>query len=148
MELETSRFGCINVSEKEIWVFAKGLPGFEQHRSFVIIRQEEAPFSFMQSTEEPDLAFIVANPFDFFPDYEFSLPESIVQQLNFKTEQEVDILNIVTIRRNSNQITLNLLAPIVMNLTSRQAQQIILHDSTYRTNHIIAVHPPEGKAGE
>src|SRR5690606_26559692 len=70
MLVETARFGSIEVDEERIIHFAKGVPGFEHVRQFVLVTpNEESPFSILQSVDEPGLAFVVTSPLWFRPDY-------------------------------------------------------------------------------
>lgn len=110
--------------------FEDGIPGFSHLQFFQLIQEEESPFFLIQSTEEKDIGFWVMNPFLFFPDYQFSLSNVSKEALHLKEESPVAVFSIVTIRGN-NQVTVNLKAPIVINLTKRMGRQIILPEDTY-----------------
>jgi len=59
--LDTKNFGRIAFESRDTIEFPRGLPGFEDRRQFVLIRQERArPLVFLQSLEEPGLCFITA----------------------------------------------------------------------------------------
>jgi len=74
--------GEIQVEEKDMIDFPSGIPGFDHLRKFVISQPEAVkPFAFLQSVEEKDLSFIVADPFEFYPGYEFTLAEADQQFL-------------------------------------------------------------------
>jgi flagellar assembly factor FliW len=61
------------------------------------------------------------------------------QELNIENEADVAVWSIVTIDRHNNEVTLNLLAPIVVNVRDKRGKQIILHDSDYQTKHKLAL---------
>lgn len=138
MKLLTSRFGEIELQTDKIMNFPNGIPGFENQLRFIMLQtEEELPFSYMQSVNDGDLAFIVTNPFLFFTDYQFDLPQEIQNELNLRNESDVMIFSIVTVNAQAGELTLNLLAPIVLNMAEKVGQQIILHQTNYKTKHVI-----------
>lgn len=110
--------------------FEDGIPGFSHLQFFQLLQEEESPFFLIQSTEEKDIGFWVVNPFAFFPEYQFTLPDVSKEALHLSEGSPVAVFSIVTIRGN-NQATVNLKAPIVINLTNRMGRQIILPEDTY-----------------
>jgi flagellar assembly factor FliW len=147
MLLNTLRFGEVEVDEDKLVTFPAGVPGFEEYRQFVMLTpDEEMPFSFMQSTEDGDVSFIVVNPFVFFPDYDFELPVSVQNELSISREQDVMIVCIISISEN-DEFFLNLLAPIVLNSKEKLGKQVILHNSMYKTKHFIDLSQEEKSGG-
>src|SRR6185369_16186130 len=56
---QTSNFGVISYNPDAAIEFPRGLPGFEERRSFVVLQfADTAPLTFLQSLEVPDLCFI------------------------------------------------------------------------------------------
>lgn len=110
--------------------FEDGIPGFSHLQFFQLVQEEESPFFLIQSTEEKDVGFWVVNPFSFYPDYKFTLPEVSKEALHLDEESPVSVFSIVTIRGN-NEATVNLKAPIVINLTNRMSKQVILQEDSY-----------------
>ncbi|GED67576.1 flagellar assembly factor FliW [Brevibacillus reuszeri] len=110
--------------------FEDGIPGFSHLQFFQLMQEEESPFYLIQSTEEKDVGFLVVNPFSFYPDYKFTLPEVSQDALHLEEESSVAIFSIVTIR-GKNEATINLKAPIVINLTNRMSKQVILQEDSY-----------------
>ena len=136
MMIHTSRFGEIEVDEGSIITFDQGIPGFEEMKRYVLICDDNRlPFAFLQSVEDGNLAFVLTDPFAFYPDYAFDLPEDVREQLSITKEQEVSVWSIVSVRENILESTINLLAPIVINNTTKLAQQAVLHGSVYQTRH-------------
>ncbi|KRE97960.1 hypothetical protein ASG89_29085 [Paenibacillus sp. Soil766] len=137
MLLNTIRLGEVEIDEEKLVLFPEGVPGFEEKRAFAILTpDEDMPFSFLQSMEDGDLSFIVANPFVYFPDYGFELPVSVRNELNISNEEDVTVICTVSINEK-DEFSLNLLAPIVINSNERLGKQVILHNSKYSTKHII-----------
>jgi len=110
--------------------FEDGIPGFSHLQFFQLMQEEESPFFLIQSTEEKDIGFWVVNPFSFFPEYQFTLSDVSKEALHLSEESPIAVFSIVTIRDN-NQATVNLKAPIVINLTNRMGRQVILPEDTY-----------------
>ncbi|AWX58588.1 flagellar assembly protein FliW [Brevibacillus brevis] len=110
--------------------FEDGIPGFSHLQFFQLIQEEESPFFLIQSTEEKDIGFWVVNPFSFFPDYRFTLPEVSKEALRMEADSPVVVFSIVTIR-GKNQASVNLKAPIVLNLANRMGKQVILQEDSY-----------------
>lgn len=110
--------------------FEDGIPGFSHLQFFQLMQEEESPFFLMQSTEETDVGFWVIDPFLFFTEYKFELPDVAKRALRIDEKSQIAVFSIVTIREN-NQATVNLKAPIVVNLTNRMGRQVILQEDTY-----------------
>jgi flagellar assembly factor FliW len=138
MKLLTSRFGEVELETEKIITFPHGVPGFEDKKQYIILHPEmDSPFSYMQSTDDEELAFIVTNPFAFFPDYQFNLSEEMEQEIQLHNESDVMIFSIVSVSGISEEISINLLAPVVINAVEKLGKQIILDASDYQTKHTI-----------
>ncbi|UFJ40058.1 flagellar assembly protein FliW [Brevibacillus humidisoli] len=112
--------------------FEEGIPGFPQLQFFQLKQHEpNSPFYSLDSMEEEQVGFWLVDPFSFFREYQFTLSDSAKASLRIdETSTPVGVLNIVTIRSN-NQVTVNLKAPIVLNLANRMGRQVILNDDRY-----------------
>ncbi|WP_219834399.1 flagellar assembly protein FliW [Paenibacillus sp. R14(2021)] len=136
MELQTSRFGKLTIAETKIYHFAQGLPGFEEQKSFVIIAPEnDRPFAFLQSTQDEKLSFIISDPFLFYPDYDFELPESAVAELQITGTEQVLVRSIISVSKGLETATINLVAPVVINQDNCEGKQVVLGRSTYMARH-------------
>lgn len=140
MIIQTSQFGELELLPESIITFHQGLPGFESLRQFSLVTPDsELPFSVLQSIEEADTAFILTNPFLFYPNYEFDVPEEVQQLLRIEHVKEVAVWSIVSIGEELASSTLNLLAPLLINVRERVGKQCILHGGVYTTKHPITV---------
>ncbi|WNR44694.1 flagellar assembly protein FliW [Paenibacillus roseipurpureus] len=136
MMVHTLFFGELQVEDANVITFAQGIPGFEDLTTFTLVQPDNSvPFSYMQSIQDGELAFLVTDPFLFFKDYDFSLPDAALQELKIAQREDVQVWSVVTVNDDYSKITVNLLAPIILNLTSKLAKQIILHDSGYHVKH-------------
>ncbi|WP_167747009.1 flagellar assembly protein FliW [Cohnella luojiensis] len=136
MKLDTARFGELEVREEDVVQFSAGIPGFEQSHQFVLIANEDhSPLAYLQSVDDGELAFIVVDPFEFFPNYEFELPELAMKELQMESADQIIVRTIVSVTGELEHATANLVAPIVMNKSSRSGKQVVLSQTNYTTKH-------------
>ena len=135
MKVETTRFGTIDIREEEIISMPFGMPGFSDQKQFVLLdHKPDSPFQWYQSTQDPSLAFVITDPFLFKPDYAVNM-QKIVSELGW--EQALDghqlkLYAIVNIPPGApEKTTANLIGPVLMNLATREAVQVIIPDSGY-----------------
>lgn len=136
VKIKSVRFGEIEANSDNTWTFASPILGFESFKTFVHLTQTNSPFEFIQSVNDENLAFVVADPFQFEANYEFSLDQRWLDILNIQTKDQVLVRSIVTVR-SSADITMNLKAPLVINLKTKEAAQIILDRPEFNTRHSI-----------
>lgn len=139
MKIETLNFGEIRIDENKIIRFQQGIPGFEEEKDFVVILNEDQdnPFHFLQSVTNPELSFVIINPFEMFSDYDLLVPEIAMDTLKIEKEEDVIIYTIVVIPEEMEKMTTNLVGPIIINVEERLGKQVILDDERYSTKHFI-----------
>ncbi|WAM37233.1 flagellar assembly protein FliW [Caldicellulosiruptor acetigenus] len=130
-------FGELEVSEENIIFFEEGIPAFENLKKFVIIKEDESPFYWLQSIEDKDIAFVIINPFEIKPDYEFDLPDEVVSKLEIDSPQNVAVFCIVVIPEDVKQTRVNLKAPIIINVNKRKGMQYLLDDERYPLRYYL-----------
>lgn len=112
--------------------FDNGIPGFEHLQQFVLSEVEgEMPVRLMQSVEDENIAFLIASPFYFYRDYEWDLPDSVMQELELTDEKDVEVWSIITFNKDPKMSTINLLAPIILNTASKRGKQHIIHEHAF-----------------
>lgn len=133
MKLNTLRFGEVEVDDGLIFDFVMPVIGFDSLSKFVIIdSNKEALFKWLQSAEEPDLAFPIISVAGLDYDYSVELSDSVVETLGIESADDILIMNITSIpQENPHGTTINLLAPLVFNLKNQKAAQIVLSGSGY-----------------
>ena len=138
-KVNTLRFGEIEVDEDKIVHFTDGIPAFEDEHEFLIIPyDEESPYVFLQSLTTPDLAFLMVMPFVFFPEYEFELDDANQEKLGLTRQEDMAVYTLLTIPGGQvKEMTANLMAPIILNQSTRQARQIVLDKTRYTTKHSL-----------
>ena len=142
MLIETTRFGPIEIAEDSILGMPEGMLGLSGLRRYVLLEDRPStPFKWLQSVENPAMAFIVINPVAVFPEYEIDLTDEQADSLDLKDPSEAIVLTTVTVSREDDSVTTNLLGPIVINSRTLQARQMILQDDRYCTKHAMAERP-------
>ncbi|HEY4602078.1 MAG TPA: flagellar assembly protein FliW [Cerasibacillus sp.] len=132
MQIKTKYLGDLSIHEDRVIQFPDGLPGFPNHKQFILLELPGNPvFNILQSIQEKDLAFIVTSPYHFYSSYAFDLSQSIIDRLQIETESDVDVLSIVTIAEPFSKSTINLKAPLIFNIRKKYGKQYILNDVDY-----------------
>ncbi|MBC8015443.1 MAG: flagellar assembly protein FliW [Sporomusaceae bacterium] len=145
MIIQSTRFGELEILEEMIIEFSQGLPGFSTEKSFAFLPyQLESPFAFLQSVNEPNLTFMVVEPFTFFKDYVFEIDDEIAKGAGISNDNIPQIFNIVSVRDKVEEMTANLLAPIIINWRDRKGMQLILEKTSYTIRHRLF---PDGLPG-
>lgn len=125
VRIESERFGTLEVPADRVFRFAAGLIGFPRARRFVLLdHRPGSPFKWMLCLEDPELAFAVANPSDLVGTYEPPLDKA-AKQLG-ADPSDVAIFALVTIPANPTDMTINLMAPVAVDLKTMEAEQLIL----------------------
>lgn len=133
MNINTTKFGEIEIDENLVFDFAEPIIGYDNLKKYVLVEHSDnSAFKWLQSVEDPDLAFPVTSPAFFDIDYQFEIPTEKAEKINLNSVESLISLNIVTIpSTNPRKATINLLAPIIINASNKQGMQIILSNSNY-----------------
>jgi flagellar assembly factor FliW len=120
--------------------FPAGLPGFPHSHIFQLAPWgvEGTPFSLMTSREDPDVGFVVVEPWVFYPEYEFELDKSTSERLALAEPGDSIVLCVVTLGEVAEEATVNLLGPIVVNRFTREACQAVLDPSVFEVKAPLA----------
>ena len=133
MNITTTRFGEIEVQDDRVFEFVMPFIGYDQYKKFVLLEHNQnSNFRWVQSIEMPELAFAVASAALLNIEYVIDLPDSAVEKLQIESVEDLLVLNVASIPHNNpREATINLLAPIIMNLKQKIAGQVILTGSGY-----------------
>ncbi|MDJ0847874.1 MAG: flagellar assembly protein FliW [Myxococcota bacterium] len=142
--IESDRFGRIEAPSENVIEF-DGLPGFPLAHRFVLLEHDrESLFRWLVCADEPELAFVVTDPRQFFPEYAPELPVSLASA-DAADSPGPAVLAIADVR--GGQVHLNLAAPLVIDLEKRRATQVILEGSVYPVRQRVGGEPA-GQTGE
>ncbi|MDF1543643.1 MAG: flagellar assembly protein FliW [bacterium] len=144
MRFTTRRFGELDVPNDKLIKMARPLLGFEKLETFCMIESEEmAPFLWLQSTEDPEVAFIIVNPRLFYPDYKIEVNRAEVAELRINDVHQVETYVIVTIPTESTRISVNLQGPVLVNTENNLGRQLVMVNSDYGIKHFILDEVPD-----
>lgn len=134
-ELHGTRFGSITYSEAEVIQFQHGLIGLDNLTAFLLIEHRaDSPFHWLQSVQEPAMAFLVTDPTRYVTDYAPEVKSLDAERLRLQASSNAVVLTTATIPAgNPNGLTLNLAGPIVINVDERLGAQIVIDDPSVPT---------------
>ena len=133
MILNTVKFGEIEVEESRIFDFVLPIIGFNDLKKFIILDpNKDTLFKWLQSVEDPSLAFPIISVSSLDYDYSIDLADGVIKSLDIKNPESILVMNITSIPQdNPRGTTINLLAPLIFNLDNLTAGQVVLSGSGY-----------------
>ena len=124
MKIDTTRFGCVEIEPNDLLHFPAGVLGLEHCRHWVLLADaENDALGWLQSTSHPEMAFAVVCPRRFVVDYQIRVSRGELIPLELTEVRDAHVLTIVG--SGNRGITLNLKAPLVINLQHRLGRQVI-----------------------
>lgn len=131
MKTIQSRFGEIEYDPDNTLLFPEGLIGFEKLHHFVVMpNKKEGPLFWIQSVDDPQVAFVLTDPTNFYLDYKVVPDSRERQKLGIEEEDDCLIVSVVTVSPD-RKITLNLAAPILFSPKTNRALQVILEGTQF-----------------
>jgi flagellar assembly factor FliW len=139
MTIETARFGLIEYQIEDVVTLPAGLIGLPTMCEFLIVQHREgSPFRWLQSLDDPSMAFLVADPTALVASYAPIISDADADALEIDETKPVALLTTVSIPSGQPQeMTLNLAAPIVINLLTRCGKQVVLDEEAYTMRHRV-----------
>ena len=133
MKFNTVRFGEIDIDENRIFEFVLPIIGFDTLKKFVILEPgKETLFKWLQSVDDPARAFPIISVSTLNIDYSIDLPDNVVDKLEVTSAESLLVMNITSIPQDDPKgTTINLLAPLIFNVDTQKAGQIVLSGSGY-----------------
>jgi flagellar assembly factor FliW len=130
--IDLPRFGTCTFAADEIIEFPWGLPGFPTlHRWLPLNLDSQPSFVWLQSIDDLSVALPAIDPWMVFEDYDPKLPAYAFQSLDIKEASDFATLCVVVVTANAEEMTINLMAPIVINLRTHKGRQIMLDGTPY-----------------
>jgi flagellar assembly factor FliW len=138
MLIQTERFGQLKVPDEKLIKMQKPILGFERLSVYCLVEEEEfRPFLWLQSIEDPSVAFIVVNPLVFFPDYRIEVHSNELAELMISRPDRVETYVVVTLPKDATRMSADLQGPVLINTENNRAKQLVLVNSDYRVKHSI-----------
>ena len=152
MIIETRVFGEVDIDPAKIIHFENGIVGFPDLQDFALIHDSDqgdnAGIRWMQSIEEPAFAMPVMDPLTVKPDYNPEVDDEVLKPIGKLDPEEILVLVTVTVPKDLKKMSVNLRAPIIINVSERKAVQIIFEGDEYQIKFpsydIIADRKKEG----
>jgi flagellar assembly factor FliW len=123
------------IEERGVIDCPNGLLGFPHAKRFIILEESEGHepvFRWLQSVDDPDVAFVVADPDLFAENYWENIPIGDRHESDFKGYESPIFLVIVTVPAGDPfKMTANLLAPLVLSPITKTIRQVVLSHSDY-----------------
>ncbi len=127
MQVNTSRFGLVEILPEDILLFSRGLIGFESHRHWVLLADGgNSGVAWLQSLTDPCVALPMVSPRRYVPEYRVLIARNQLTPLELAVLDEAFVL--VPVGQNESGLTLNLRGPVVINLNRRIGRQLITSD--------------------
>lgn len=138
MNVVTAPFGPVSYTDDEVITFDEGLFGFEHlHRFLSVSGGEDSMFSYLQSIDDPAVTFVVCIPRNLFPDYRLTLPRAEAAQMGLSEADAPIVLGICTVPDRVEEITVNLLGPLLIHPVTRRGRQVIDQNPQFGTRHRV-----------
>lgn len=141
MTVETRLFGKITIDDDKVIKFQGGIVGFPNLTDFALMHDSERTdgkgLSFLVSLQEPAFSMPVMDPLLVKKDYNPTVEDDLLIPLGKLEQDDMLVLVTVTVPHKIEEMTVNLMAPIVVNATTRRAAQVILNDGDYPVKYPI-----------
>jgi flagellar assembly factor FliW len=127
MQIGTKHFGTIEIEVDDILLFPHGVIAFEDCRHWVLLADAENPaLAWLQSVSREEVALPVVSPRRFAPGYSVHVARGQLTPLEFSQFDQAYVLSVVS--QSDGDLTLNLKAPLIINLDRRLGRQVITSD--------------------
>jgi len=114
-----------SIRADRVITFEKGLIGFPEAKKFCILEpKEDCAFFWMQSMEDPELAFVVTDPAIFLPHYQVKIESDDLKDIGVKDLS--DTQTFVVVNKVEKKMTGNCASPLIINTLNAQGIQILL----------------------
>lgn len=133
-----NRCALKTVRPENVFSFPEGLLGFQKIKDYVFILNDKVkPFLFMHALDGSDICFVCVESFLIYPNYQVKLPDAFVESLEISNPADVLLLNLVTVKQKVEEISANMVSPLVINVKRRLGRQMILENSNYDMRYKI-----------
>jgi flagellar assembly factor FliW len=132
MKVYTTRFGEIEIADDTIISFPSGILGFPNYTKYALVDLDEnSPLKWLQSMEEPSLAFVVTNPNLFMSSYSIDATRKDLADIAVEHANDVIVLVLVTVPKDPAQMTANFKGPVLINSKNHLGKQLIVDNPDY-----------------
>ncbi|MBQ6776608.1 MAG: flagellar assembly protein FliW [Synergistaceae bacterium] len=138
MKIKTERFGEVSYTSEDILFFPRGIPAFEDRHEWILAGNDDSAIRWLQSLDDETLALPVTSPDAVRPDYNARIPEDELKLVGSMDPADLALLIVVSIPEAAPwDMTANLRAPILINIKTRKAVQVIALNEEYPVRHVV-----------
>jgi flagellar assembly factor FliW len=144
--IESTRFGTIEIPPHAVVDFPAGLIGLGGSRYVLIAQEENSPFVWLHSVDDPSLAIPVTSPWQFFASFEVEISDSEAQRIGIEDPSKAEVVVTVRAGESIEDFRANLRAPIL--ISGGRGHQVIneAKDTSVRAPLFAEVPAPEAEA--
>jgi flagellar assembly factor FliW len=135
MQIQSTRFGAIEIRDDAVLTFPEGLPGLPGERWALVAKDEDSPFFWLHSIDHADVALPVTSPWLFFSDYEVRVPEDDAKRLELTEAGDAYIVCVVRATAELADFSINLAGPLIINAGTRTGRQVLNDLAGYSVRH-------------
>ena len=144
MTIQTD-YGTVEYAPEDLITFSDGLFGFPKLTRYLLLRMNEEvgddSILLMLSVEDPNVVFVLINPFFLCPDYSPVLAPQELSCLSVEDSGELSYYAICVVRNDYLENTVNLKCPLAINPQTRRGIQLILDNTSYEYCHKLGSFP-------
>ena len=143
MTIQTD-YGAVEYSPEDLITFSDGIFGFPKLTDYLLLRmgeEDDDSILLMLSVEDPNVVFVLINPFFLCPDYSPSLAPHELDCLDVKDSGDLSYYVICVVRDEYLENTVNLKCPLAINPQTRCGIQLILENGSYEYCHRLGDFP-------
>lgn len=134
----TSRFGSVSYSPDDVLIFPRGIPAFEDNHQWILAGSDDSAIRWLQNIEDGELALPVTSPDAVRSDYNAKVPDDELKLIGTTDFSELAFLIVLSVPDGQPwNMTANLRAPILVNLKTHKAVQVIALNEEYPIKHMI-----------
>ena len=137
--LHSNLLGALEIRVETVITFPAGLPGFVALRNFALVETQREDLVWLQSVDDADVTFLLADPFAAVAGFEVEIPTADLATLGSSGSEDALLVLAVAQLEGGRPTTANLQSPIVIDRERRVGRQVVLPDSRYGMHHPISI---------
>ena len=127
--VQTQIAGPREVEASSILRFVTPLLGFDQLERFITFQTQEGPLHWLQSVEDPQVAFCLLEPFAAGMDVDMEINAADAIDIGSVNEAEIEVYTVLVLEKDPAKIRTNLRAPILVCRRTGLAKQLVLSNA-------------------
>lgn len=124
MQIDTARFGILEIKDDQFINFPWGIPGFEELKRYILMEWKEGPFQWLQAVDESTIAFAMCPPEVLGVCYEVT--DQHKKAIEIEKDDDLLVLNMVSFKRGKDLIRFHMRSPLLFNTAARIGCQWVM----------------------